>query len=33
MEKKTLERVPVGTQGFSEVINLECLYIYKTEYN
>ena len=32
MEKKTLKRLPVGIQTFSEVIDLDCLYIDKTEY-
>ncbi len=32
MEKKTLKRLPVGIQTFSEVIDLNCLYIDKTEY-
>ena len=32
MEKKRLKRLPVGIQTFSEVIDLDCLYIDKTEY-
>ena len=32
MEKKQLKRLPVGIQTFSEVIDLNCLYIDKTEY-
>ena len=32
MEKKQLKRLPVGIQTFSEVIDLDCLYIDKTEY-
>ncbi|MDD5992815.1 MAG: AAA family ATPase [Prevotellaceae bacterium] len=32
MEKKQLKRLPVGRQTFSEVIDLDCLYIDKTEY-
>ena len=32
MEKKQLKRLPVGLQTFSEVIDLNCLYIDKTEY-
>ena len=27
MEKKTLKRLPVGIQTFSEVIDLDCLYM------
>ena len=32
MEKKQLKRLPVGIQTFSEVMDLNCLYIDKTEY-
>ena len=32
METKRLKRLPVGIQTFSEVIDLNCLYIDKTEY-
>ncbi len=32
METKRLKRLPVGIQTFSEVIDLDCLYIDKTEY-
>ena len=32
MEPKQLKRLPVGIQTFSEVIDLDCLYIDKTEY-
>ena len=32
METKQLKRLPVGIQTFSEVIDLNCLYIDKTEY-
>ena len=32
METKQLKRLPVGIQTFSEVIDLDCLYIDKTEY-
>ena len=32
MEMKQLKRLPVGIQTFSEVIDLDCLYIDKTEY-
>ena len=32
MDKNKLKRLPVGIQTFSEVINLDCLYIDKTEY-
>ena len=32
MRKKQLKRLPVGIQTFSEVIDLDCLYIDKTEY-
>ncbi len=32
METKLLKRLPVGIQTFSEVIDLDCLYIDKTEY-
>ena len=32
MEKKRLTRLPVGIPTFSEVIDLDCLYIDKTEY-
>ena len=32
MKKKRLKRLPVGIQTFSEVIDLNCLYIDKTEY-
>ena len=32
MESKRLKRLPVGIQTFSEVIDLDCLYIDKTEY-
>ena len=32
MKKKQLKRLPVGIQTFSEVIDLDCLYIDKTEY-
>ena len=32
MEKKRLKRLPVGIQTFSELIDLDCLYIDKTEY-
>ena len=32
MEKKQLKRLPVGIQTYSEVRNLDCLYIDKTEY-
>ena len=32
MEVKNLKRLPVGIQTFSEVIDLDCLYIDKTEY-
>ncbi|MDD5896242.1 MAG: AAA family ATPase, partial [Prevotellaceae bacterium] len=32
MEKKQLKRLPVGIQTFSEVIDLDCLYIDTTEY-
>ena len=32
MEVKSLKRLPVGIQTFSEVIDLDCLYIDKTEY-
>ena len=32
MEPKQLKRLPVVIQTFSEVIDLDCLYIYKTEY-
>ena len=32
MEKKKLKRLPVGIQTFSEIMDLGCLYIDKTEY-
>ena len=32
MDMNKLKRLPVGIQTFSEVINLDCLYIDKTEY-
>lgn len=32
MESKTLKRLPVGIQTFSEVIDRDCLYVDKTEY-
>ncbi|MGM9734312.1 MAG: AAA family ATPase, partial [Prevotella sp.] len=32
MEKKQLKRLPVGIQTYSEIRNLDCLYIDKTEY-
>ena len=32
MEKKTLKRMPVGIQTYSEIRDLDCLYIDKTEY-
>ena len=32
MENMTLKRLPVGIQTFSEVIDLDCLYVDKTEY-
>ena len=32
MEKKELKRLPVGIQTFSEIMDLGCLYIDKTEY-
>ena len=32
MDMRQLKRLPVGIQTFSEVINLACLYIDKTEY-
>ena len=32
MDSKTLKRLPVGIQTFSEVIGRDCLYIDKTEY-
>ena len=32
MEKKQLKRLPVGIQTYSEVRDLDCLYIDKTEY-
>ena len=32
MDIKTLKRLPVGIQTFSEVIGRDCLYIDKTEY-
>ena len=32
MENKMLKRLPVGIQTFSEIVDLNCLYIDKTEY-
>ena len=32
MENKTLKRLPVGIQTFSEIVDRDCLYIDKTEY-
>ncbi len=32
MESMELKRLPVGIQTFSEVINLNCLYVDKTQY-
>ena len=32
MENKTLKRLPVGIQTFSEIVDRNCLYIDKTEY-
>ena len=32
MENKTLKRLPVGIQTYSEVIGRDCLYVDKTEY-
>lgn len=32
MENMELKRLPVGIQTFSEVINLNCLYVDKTQY-
>ena len=32
MENKTLKRLPVGIQTFSEIVGRDCLYIDKTEY-
>ena len=32
MENKTLKRLPVGIQTYSEIVDRNCLYIDKTEY-
>ena len=32
MENKTLKRLPVGIQTYSEVVDMDCLYVDKTEY-
>ena len=32
MENKTLKRLPVGIQTYSEVVDRDCLYVDKTEY-
>ena len=32
METKVLKRLPVGIQTYSEIVNLNCVYIDKTEY-
>ena len=32
MTNKTLKRLPVGIQTYSEIVDLDCLYIDKTEY-
>ena len=32
MEPKKLKRLPVGIQTYSEIVDLDCLYIDKTEY-
>ncbi len=32
MENKTLKRLPVGIQTYSEVMDMDCLYVDKTEY-
>ncbi|MEE0521246.1 MAG: AAA family ATPase, partial [Bacteroidaceae bacterium] len=32
MENKTLKRLPVGIQTYSEVVEQDCLYVDKTEY-
>ena len=32
METKKLKRLPVGIQTYSEIVELDCLYIDKTEY-
>ena len=32
METKVLKRLPVGIQTYSEIVNLNCVYVDKTEY-